>query len=142
MRARAIDVDLGEHRKRDRIVAGAELLDLPGVTGFLASELVARKSEDRKAARAELPMQRFEPPVLRGEPASARGIDDQHNLTLEPLQRNVFAGKRLCREIVDASHRDSSKALQECIQLTGSTGADGVPPASIASPASRHRSSR
>src|SRR5450631_1442747 len=37
----AIDIDLGEHRKSDGIVAGAELLDLSGIARFLASELVA-----------------------------------------------------------------------------------------------------
>src|SRR5207247_1080038 len=49
-------------------------------------------------------MQRLETSVLRREPASARGVDDQQNLTLEPLQRNVLAGKRLCLQIVNASH--------------------------------------
>src|SRR6266536_4269078 len=39
MSVAAIDVDLGKHRKGDGIVAGAELLDLRGVTGLLAAEL-------------------------------------------------------------------------------------------------------
>src|ERR1700720_2408645 len=81
----AIDVDLGKHRKGDGIVAGAELFDLRGVTGLLATELVARKSENRKAARTKFLMQRLETPVLRRESASARGVDDQQHLTLEPL---------------------------------------------------------
>ena len=105
MRIAAVDVDLGEHRKGDGIVAGAELLDLRGVAGFLAAELVAGKSEHRKAARAEGLLQRLEALVLRGESAGARGVDDQQHLTLEPLQRNVLAGQRLCREIVNAGHR-------------------------------------
>src|SRR4051812_1522095 len=104
MRAEAVDIDLGEHRKGNGIVTGAELLDLRRVAWLLASELVAGESEHRKAARRVFRMQCFEPPVLRREPAGARGVDDQQNLTLEPFQRNVLAGKRLGREIVDASH--------------------------------------
>src|ERR1700682_1593467 len=112
MRACAVDVNLGEHRKRDRIIAGAKLLDLPGVARFLAPELVARKSENRKAAWVEFLMQCFEPPVLRGKAAGAGGVDDQQYLALVPLQRNVLAGKRRCREIVDASHRVSCKSFR------------------------------
>src|ERR1700738_3442440 len=104
MRAEAVDVNLGEHRKGDGIGIGAELFDLGRVAWFLASELVAGKSEYRKSARGECLMQRFEPAVLRREPTGARGVDDQENLALEPLQRNVLAGKRGGREIVDASH--------------------------------------
>src|ERR1700731_4368313 len=104
MRVIAIDIDLGKHRKADGKIAGAELLDLRGVAGLLAAELVARKSENRKAARCEFLIQRLEPLVLRGKPARARGVDDQQDLTLEPLQRNILAGKRRCREIVNASH--------------------------------------
>src|SRR5260370_36802396 len=105
MRVIAVDIDLGKHRKSDGVVAGAELFDLRGVAGLLAAELVARKSENRKAPQAKRLMQRLEALVLRRESASARGVDDQQDLTLEPLQRYVLAGKRLCRAIVIASHR-------------------------------------
>src|SRR3954468_12369701 len=64
MRLVAVDVDLGKHRKRDGIVAGAELLDLGGVARFLAAELIARKAEHGKAARRKLPMQLLEALVL------------------------------------------------------------------------------
>src|ERR1700738_1981093 len=86
MSVAAVDVDFGKHRKGDGIVAGAELLDLPGVAGFLASELVTRKPENGKAARVKRLMQRLEAIVLRGKSACARGVDDQEHLTLEPLQ--------------------------------------------------------
>src|SRR4051794_1971300 len=104
MSAVAIDVDLGEHREGDGIISCAELLDLCGVAGFLVSKLVAWKSENRKTPRGKLLMQRFETCVLRRESTGARGVDDQQDLTLEPLQRDVLAAERLCREIVDASH--------------------------------------
>src|SRR5450631_1210940 len=107
VRVATIDVDLGKHRKGDGIIAGAELLDLRGVTGFLAPELVTRKPENGKAARVERLMQRLEALVLRGKSARARGVDDQQHLTLEPLQWHVLAGKRLCREIMNAGHRVS-----------------------------------
>src|SRR5260370_230026 len=100
----AIDVDLGKQRKGDGIVGRANLLDLFGVAGLLTAELVAGKSENREAARVKRLVQRLETAVLRRGPASARGVDDQQNLTLEPLQRNVLAGKRLGLEIVNTSH--------------------------------------
>src|SRR5206468_7457118 len=53
MRACAIDLDLGKHREGDAVIFSAELFDLFGIAGFLVSELVARKSEDREAARGE-----------------------------------------------------------------------------------------
>src|SRR3978361_1414743 len=102
MCAEAVDVDLGEHQKTDGIGIGAELFNLRRVAGFLVSELVAGKSEHRKAAWGELLMQRLEAPVLRREPAGARGIHDQENLALEPLQGDVLTGKRGRRQIVDA----------------------------------------
>src|ERR1700722_11356674 len=109
MGAIAIDVDLGEHRKGDGIIGGAELFDLPGIARLLAAELVARKSQHRKAARAERLMQRLETLILRGESAGAGGVDDQENLPLEFPERNVLTGQRLCREIINASHRFSFK---------------------------------
>src|SRR3954454_23723676 len=87
MRLVAVDVDLGKHRKRDRIVARAELLDLRRVARLLAAELVAGKDEYREGARRKLPMHLFEALVLRGEAAGARGVDDQEHLALELLQR-------------------------------------------------------
>ena len=87
VRVVAIDVDLGEHRKGHGIVAGAEFLDLLRVARLLAAELVAWKSEHRKAARGERLVQRLKTLVLRRETAGARGIDDQQNLPL-----NRFSG--------------------------------------------------
>src|SRR6188474_3611282 len=110
MRMAAVDVDLGEHRKRHVILGFAELSDLSGVARFLAAKLVAGKAEYRKTARRKFALQLLEAPVLRREPAGARGVDDQQHPTLEPLQRHLFAGKRLRREIVNAWHRGLSKS--------------------------------
>src|SRR5207237_1398462 len=95
MRIAAIDFYLGEHRKRDLVVGRAELLDLQRVATLLHAELVAGKSQHRKAARPEFLLQRFEPAILRRESAGARGVHDQEHLTLESLERNVLAGERL-----------------------------------------------
>src|ERR1700753_540062 len=100
----AVDVDFGKHRKADGVVGGAELLDLAGVAGLLSGELMAGKSQNGKAARRQGPMQRFESLVLRGESASAGGVDDQQDLTPEPLQWNRLPGKRGSGEIMHASH--------------------------------------
>src|SRR4051812_9043078 len=104
----AIDVDLRKHRKRNGVIAFAELCDLAGIAGLLGTELVAGKAEHCKAARRKLLVQRFETPVLRRESAGACGIDDQEHLTLEPSKRYVLAGQRFCREIINARHRVSS----------------------------------
>src|SRR5581483_1683332 len=100
----AVDLDLVEHRKADRIVRRAKFADLRSAARLLPAELVAGKAEHGKAARAILLLQRFEAFVLRGEAASTRGVDDQKHLALEPLDRGVFAGKRLGGKIVDRSH--------------------------------------
>src|SRR5581483_518876 len=97
----AIDVDLLEHRKTDGVVALAKLLDFGGAAGFLAAELVAGKTEYRKASRAIGLLQRLETLILWGEAAGARGVDDQKDLTLKALQRDVLAFERPCPEVVD-----------------------------------------
>src|SRR6185437_7282675 len=114
----------------------AEFGDLLGIARLLRAELVAGKAEHGKAARRKLAMERLQPLILRGEAAFARGVDDQEHLTFVPLQRNVLAIKRCGGEVVDAGHPRYS------FQLTGSIGDGGTPPASIASPANRQRSSR
>src|ERR1700753_2501998 len=65
MRVVAIDVDLGKHRKADAVIGRAELLDLPGVAGLLLAELVAGKSQYRKAARGKLLVERLQAFILR-----------------------------------------------------------------------------
>src|SRR6185369_9312680 len=105
MRMAAVDIDLGEHRKRHVIPALAERLDLFGVARLLPTELVAGKAEHRKAARRKFALQLLQALVLRREPAGARSVDDQEHLTFKPLQRNLLAGERLRREIVNAWHR-------------------------------------
>ena len=64
----AVDIDLGEHRKRHVIFAFAELSDLFGVARLLPAELVAGKTEHRKAARPKLALQLLQALVLRREP--------------------------------------------------------------------------
>src|ERR1700735_4864848 len=73
-------------------------------------------------------MQRFKPLVLRGEPASAGGVDDQQNLTLEPLQRDVLAGQRLCREIMNAGHRGSLRLVANSFSGRDRPASAGFPP--------------
>src|SRR5262245_6628933 len=50
MRLVAVDVDLGEHRKRHVVVQRAEILDLGLVPWFLMAELVAREPQYREVA--------------------------------------------------------------------------------------------
>src|SRR5215213_1017024 len=125
MRMAAVDIDLGEHRKRHVIPGFAELLDLFGIARLLPAELVAGKAEHRKAPRRQVALQLLEAPVLRREPARARGVDDQEHLTFKPLQRNRFAGERTRREIINAWHRILSKLTRRVDRRRGSsTGFD------------------
>src|SRR5690348_5744426 len=135
MRMDAVDVDLFEHGKTDVILAFAEIRDVPRIAWLLGAKLVAGKAEHGEAARRQLAMQRLQPLILRGEATFARRVDDEQDLPLELSEGKVLARQRLGGEIVDARH-----ALSR--QLTGSIGDGGTPPASIASPASRQRSSR
>src|SRR5688572_16564901 len=125
MRMAAVDIDLGEHRKRHVILALAELFDLFGVARLLPAELVAGKAEHRKAARRQFALQLLQALVLRREPAGARGVDDQEHLTFKPLQRNLFTGERTRREIINAWHRVLSKLTRRVNRRRGSsTGLD------------------
>src|SRR6478752_7844124 len=98
----AVDVDLGEHRKRHVEFGLTKCLDRLGIARFLRAELVAGKAQNRKAAGRQSSMQFFEALILRRESASARGVDDQEHLTLKPPERNLLAGQRLGREIINA----------------------------------------
>src|SRR5204863_521136 len=55
------------------------------------------KAQDHQPARAVFPVKGFQPLVLRGIAAPARGIDDQHHAAGELAQR--------ARALVDAFHR-------------------------------------
>src|SRR5690349_2021078 len=134
MRVTAIDVYFGEHWEGNGIIGLAELRNLRGVARLLRAELVAGEPQHRKAARRKLLVQLLQSLVLRCESAGARGIHDQQHLSLEPLQGYRLAGERIGGEIIDRRHRAPQRA--------GSTGDAGTPPASIASPAARQRSSR
>src|SRR5437870_5470095 len=78
----AVDVDLGEHRKRHAVIDLAERLDLLLIAGLLRAELIARKAEHFEAAIVHLLVDRFETLVLRRESALARGVDDEQDLVL------------------------------------------------------------
>ena len=81
-RVLAVDVDLGEQRKRDAVVDLAERLDLLLAAGLLRAELVAGKAEDLEPLAVQLLVERLEPLVLRRESALARRVDDQQRLAL------------------------------------------------------------
>src|SRR5438067_1820532 len=102
----AVDIDLGEHRKRHVVFAFAELSDLFGVARFLPAELVAGETKHREAARRKFALQLLQPLVLRREPAGACSVDDQEYLTFKPLQRNLFTRQRLRCKIINAWHYD------------------------------------
>src|SRR5581483_12024197 len=97
----AIDVDLLEHRKTDCVIALAKLLDFGSAARLLPTELVAGKTEHRKPPRRIGLLQRLQTLILRGETAGARGVDDQKDLTLKALQRDVLAFERPGPEVVD-----------------------------------------
>src|SRR4029077_10284320 len=96
----AVDVDLGEERKRHAVVELAELCDLLLAAGFLRAELIAWKAEDLEAARLQFFIQRLESFVLRGEAAFARDINDQHDFILVAIELLLLAVNVRDRDIV------------------------------------------
>ena len=79
--ALAVHLDLLGHRERDAVGGRAELRDLVGAARLLATELVARKADDREAPRCQLLVQGLEDFVAVDE----RQIDvEQH---IQPLAR-------------------------------------------------------
>ena len=124
----AVDVRLAEDRERDAVVDHAEVLDLVVAAGVLAAELVAGEAEEldvvgvlalqlcaasevlesngsllfsslfgRKRTFVEL-LKTLE---LRGEAAFAGGVDDQHDLALQILQRVWLALLVVGLEIIE-----------------------------------------
>ena len=79
----AIDIDLLHHRKRDAVRHRAEGLDLLGRAGLLTAELVARESNHGETTIGVLLLQRFEPGVLRREPALRGDVDGKNRLAVE-----------------------------------------------------------
>src|SRR5262249_27202007 len=97
----AVDLDLGEQRKRDPIGALAECRDLRIRPRLLMAELVAWEGEDFKAARPELFAEILQALVLRREPAFRGDIDDQKHLAAEVGEMALLAGAQPGAEIVD-----------------------------------------
>ena len=65
VRVVAVDVDLGEHREGDAVVALAERRDLGLVARLLVAELVAGEAEDGEAPLGVGVVQLLQPGVLR-----------------------------------------------------------------------------
>src|SRR5437016_12756057 len=85
------------HREVHRVLVDAEARDLLVGAGLLAAEVVRREAQNHQPARAIFSVELFEPLVLRGIAAPARGIDDEHHADGELAQR--------ARSLVDAFHR-------------------------------------
>jgi len=105
MRAIAVDLDLGGHRKTHRVVERAETADARFVLGFLVAELVARKSQHHQSGLAVVAPQLFQPGVLRGESAARGDVDDQQHVAGEIGQRQRVAVDVGGGEIEGGGHR-------------------------------------
>ena len=79
MDARAFDGDLGEERKGDRVVGGAELGDFLVRSGFLRGEVVGGEAEYDEALGFELLVELFKGGVLRGEAALGGDVHDEED---------------------------------------------------------------
>jgi hypothetical protein len=96
----AVDLDLVKERERDVVRAGREFEDLGIRSRLLTGELVAWKAEDAEALVLEVLMKRTQTCVLRGEASSAGDVDDQQHLAAVVAERDVVAGDRLHRQVV------------------------------------------
>lgn len=80
MGARAIDLDLSEHRERDIELGHTELIDIIIATGLLCQELITRKAEDDEPSRAIALVQLLKSLILRRKAAFARRIYYQYDI--------------------------------------------------------------
>src|SRR5690242_11669052 len=110
MRRRAVDVDLGEQRKRHVVIERAKILDLGFLARLLLAELVARKTQHLHALVGIFAMQGLQPLVLRREPTLARNIYDQKQLAAIIAKRTLMAVNVARREVINARHSRSSLA--------------------------------
>src|ERR1035438_4728532 len=97
-----VDLDLREQWEVHAVIHLAERLDLLIGTGLLVAELVAGEAKHLQAAVLVLGVKRLQPFVLRGEPALARGVDDQQDLALVIAEVLAPAVVQLCGQIVQA----------------------------------------
>src|SRR3954469_8118251 len=103
-RPRPVDVDLGEHGKRDVIDRRAEVRDLVLVTGLLMAELVAGEPEHREALPAVAPVELLQTGVLRCLGTLRRRVDHQENLVAEIGKRLFIAFDPPRAEVIDSRH--------------------------------------
>ena len=101
MLVRAFHVQLVEHRERDLILAGAELLDLRIGPWLLLSELVAGEAQHDQALVLVFLVKRLEARVLGRVAAEGGDIDDQQHLALVSFERCLLAIDVLQRNVVD-----------------------------------------
>ena len=83
----------------------AEALNLRIRAGFLAAEIVGRKTQDHKALVLVFFIKRFQSRILRREAAAAGNIHQQNDLALVTRKRSGLAIDGRKGEIVDAFTR-------------------------------------
>lgn len=72
-----VDVDFFKQGKADLVMGIAKSGNFLAAARFLLAELIAGKTQNRKALLPKSPIKAFQASVLRGKAASAGSIDDQ-----------------------------------------------------------------
>jgi len=95
---RSVDLDFREYRKANVVGQFAELLNLIIAAGFLATELIARKSEDSQSATLICFVQLLQLLVLRCEATLACDIDHEGDMTSKGIEIQNRAVGLFCTE--------------------------------------------
>jgi hypothetical protein len=88
-----------EHRERHAVLRRGELEDLRIGARLLPGELVAGEGEDREVV--VVVVERTQTCVLGREASIAGDVDDQAELTAEPVERHRLSGDRGHLEVVE-----------------------------------------
>src|SRR3954462_8587389 len=83
-------LDLGKHGKSYLVSAFTKLPDLRVRAWLFLGEFIGREPEDFEALTLVLPVQIFQPAVLRGVTAERSHVDDQQNLAFEVSKAAFF----------------------------------------------------
>ncbi len=99
MSVTAVDMNLGEHRKRNVIAERAELPDLSVAVRFLAHELIAWKPQNKKTLLAISILQLLKRLILPSKSALTGYINNKKHRTSVDIQGDIFAVNGCGRKI-------------------------------------------
>jgi len=97
----AVNIDFGEHRKADTVIAFTKPSNFIPGTWFLLAELVAGETKNLQSAMPVGAIQFFQARVLGRESALTCGVDDEKHAAAELGQAEIVPLEQVRRKIED-----------------------------------------